>query len=111
MASVAELGSVVGVVGACEALGVARASYYRQARQRHEVLPPLPPPSPRDEGAAGECSELSGPSPAAGGPVPAPGALTTSAPPPPRVHPRALSVAEQTAVLEVLHSPRFQDAA
>jgi len=28
-----------------------------------------------------------------------------------RAHPRALSVAERTAVLDVLHAPRFQDAA
>ena len=112
MVSATELAPVVGVLGACEALGVARASYYRHLRRRHEPVAPLPSPSPRDEGAAGERSELSGPGPTADAPVPAPGALTTSAPPPPpRVHPRALSVAEQAAVLEVLHSPRFQDAA
>ncbi len=112
MVSATELAPVVGVLGACEALGVARASYYRHLRRRHEPVAPLPSPSPRDEGAAGERSELSGPGPTADAPVPAPGALTTSAPTtPPRVHPRALSADEQAAVLEVLHSPRFQDAA
>jgi putative transposase len=112
MASVAELGPVVGVVGACEALGVARASYYRHARRRHPSAAALPPPSPRDEGAAGERSELSGPGPTGVGTAPAPGVPTTSAPTTPtRVHPRALSGAARTTVLEVLHSPRFQDAA
>jgi putative transposase len=91
---------------------VARATFYRQERRRHAPVAPLLPPSPRDEGAAGERSELGDPGPAAGGTVPAAGALTTSAPtPPPRNHPRALSTAERTAVLQTLHSPRFQDTA
>ena len=112
MASVAEVAPVVGVLGACEALGVARASYYRHARRRHEPVAPLSPPSPRNEGAAGERSELTGPGPTSEGTAPAPAAAVTSAvPPPTRGHPRALSVTEQAAVLEVLHSPRFQDAA
>jgi len=112
MTSVAELEPVVGVLGACEALGVARASYYRHVRRRHELVAPLPAPSPRNEGAAGERSELNGPGPTADGIVPAADALTTSAPTTPtRVHPRALSADEQAAVLTVLHSPRFQDAA
>jgi putative transposase len=112
MASATELAPVVGVLGACEALGVARASYYRHLRHRHEPSAPLSSPSPRDEGAAGERSELSGPGPTADAPVPEPGALMTSAPTTPtRVHPRALSADEQAAVLEVLHSARFQDAA
>ena len=41
--------------------------------------------------------------PAASGPAPAPAVR--------RRQPRALSAAEQAAVLEVLHSPRFVDAA
>ena len=96
MASVTELVPVVGVAEACEAVGVARASFYRQARRRRALSAPLPPPSPRHEGAAGERSELS-----------VPGAAT----PVDRAHPRALSVAERAAVLDVLHAPRFQDAA
>jgi putative transposase len=112
MASVTELVPVVGVLEACEVLGVARASYYRHTRRHDEPVAPLPSPSPRDEGAAGERSELSGPGLTGVGAAPAPDALTTSDPTTPtRVHPRALSADEQAAVLEVLHSPRFQDAA
>ena len=111
MASTTELAPVVGVTAACQALGVARASYYRHARRRHEPVAPLSPPSPRNEGAAGERSELTGPGPTPEGSAPAPDAAATSAAPPPRVHPRALSTPERTAVLDVLHSPRFQDAA
>jgi putative transposase len=96
MAGMAELAPVVGVVGACEALGVSRASYYRAVGRRRARSAPLLPPSPRNEGAAGERSELS-----------APGASVAVD----RAHPRALSVAERTAVLDVLHAPRFQDAA
>ena len=92
MASVTELVPTVGVAGACEAMGMPRASFYRQVgRSTTPVRPSL-----RNEGAAGERSELS-----------VPGASETVD----RVHPRALSVAEQAAVLDVLHSPRFQDAA
>ena len=40
MASVAELVPVVGVTGACEAVGVARASFYREARRRRARRPP-----------------------------------------------------------------------
>src|SRR4051794_28864705 len=112
MANATELGPVVGVQEACEVLGVSRASYYRHTRHRHEPVVPLPSPSPRNEGAAGERSELSGPGPTGGGTALAPDAPMTSAPTAPtRVHPRALSVAEQETVLEVLHSARFQDAA
>jgi putative transposase len=42
---------------------------------------------------------------------PEPGAFPLAPPVPARVHPRALSVAEQQAVLDVLHAPRFRDAA
>jgi putative transposase len=114
MASVTELVPVVGVLEACEVLGVARASYYRYARRRHEPEAPLPSPSPRNEGAAGERSEqiLASASSEQGVVTPPPPASTSSAPPVlPRAHPRALSVAEQQTVLDVLHSPRFQDAA
>jgi len=85
MASVTELAPTVGVAVACQAVGVGRASFYRQA--------PRPP----------------------AGPEPVPGAtgggerLTERTPPP--GHPRALSGGEQQAVLDVLHAPRFRDAA
>ena len=119
MASVAELGPLVGVTAACETLGVARASFYRQAHplaardQRTTVASDpvggpigstLPSPSLRHEGAVGERSEQI---------LPPQDADPGASPPPPsaRVHPRALSIVEQTAVLEVLHSTRFQDAA
>jgi putative transposase len=92
MASVSELAPTVGVAAACEAVGMPRASFYRQAER--SVNPVRP--SPRNEGAVGERSELS-----------IPGASVAVD----RVHPRALSVAERAAVLDVLHAPRFQDAA
>ena len=114
MAGVAEVAPVVGVVGACEALGVARATYYRHARRCHGSVAPLPSPRPRDEGAAGERSELSVPGPSSGQAVvtpPPPPAMSSGPTVLPRVHPRALSVAEQQTVLDVLHSPRFRDAA
>jgi putative transposase len=95
MASVTALVPVIGVTAACEAVGVARASFYRQPRRHGGPLADRSGPSPRHEGAAGERSELSVPGAAAAG----------------RGHPRALSVAERTAVLDVLHAPRFQDAA
>jgi putative transposase len=92
MASVAELVPVVGVTVACEAVGMPRASFYRlPVRSANPVRPSL-----RDEGAAGERSELS---------VPGASAVVD------RVHPRALSPTERAAVLDVLHAPRFQDAA
>ena len=92
MASVAELAPVVGVTVACEAVGMPRASFYRQTGRSASPLRP----SPRHEGAAGERSELS---------VPGASAVVD------RVHPRALSPTERAAVLDVLHSPRFRDAA
>lgn len=114
MASVTELAPVVGVLEACDGLGVARASYYRHARRHHEPVAPLPSPSPRHEGAAGERSEqvLASASSEQGVVTPPPPASMSGAPPVrPRVHPRALSVVERQEVLDVLHSPRFQDAA
>ena len=92
MASVTGLVPVIGVTAACAAVGMPRASFYRQAgRSANPVRP-----SPRNEGAVGERSELS-----------VPGAAAAVD----RVHPRTLSLAERTAVLDVLHAPRFQDAA
>ena len=96
MASVTEMVPVVGMTAACEAVGVARASVYREMGRRRAQSAALSPPSPRHEGAAGERSELS---------VPGASAAVD------RAHPRALSIAERTVVLDVLHSPRFQDAA
>src|SRR5918995_1030325 len=95
MASVTELVPVVGVIAACEAVGVARATFYRRERRQSGRSADLQEASLRHEGAAGERSEqiLTGPSM------------------PPRAHPRALSAAERAAVLATLHSPRFQDAA
>lgn len=77
MGAVTQLAPTVGVVAACDALGVARASFYR----RRPVLGPSALPT-------------DGP----------------SVPPPERPLPaRALSVAERSAVLAVLHEERFQD--
>ena len=69
MRAVAQVAPDVGIAPACAALGVSRATYYRQLR------PSSPPPVPR-------------PSP-----------------------PRRLSEAERQAILDVLHTPRFVDAA
>ena len=96
MASATELVPVVGVTAACEAVGAARASFYRHTQHHDGPLADRPGPSPRHEGAAGERSELRVPgAPAAGD----------------RGHPRAPSPTERAAVLDVLHAPRFQDAA
>jgi putative transposase len=95
MASVTDLAPVIGVAVACEAVGLARASFYRQARRHDEPQADRSGPSPRHEGAAGERSELNDR-----------GASAAD-----RVHPRALSQTERAAVLDVLHAPRFQDAA
>jgi len=72
-AAVAELAPRLGVRAACDALGIAQASYYR----RHRTRPPPARPAPithRD-----------------------------------RPHPRALSAAEQQAILDELHSARFAE--
>jgi putative transposase len=99
MASVSELVPVVGVAAACEAVGVPRASFYRQT-ERSIGAADLMPPSLRNEGAAGERSEQLLIQRRSEGPIGEP-----------RVHPRALSPAEQQAVRDVLHSERFRDAA
>jgi putative transposase len=116
MTSVTELVPVVGVTAACEVLGVARASFYRHERRRvpqgtvavgtesEAVGEVVPGASLRHEGAAGERSELIVPDVVTAQGVEVP-------PPTSRSHPRALSVAEQQAVRDVLHSDRFQDAA
>jgi putative transposase len=112
MAGVTELVPVVGVAAGCEAVGVARATFYRHTPRHVGPLADRPAPSPRHEGAAGERSEQIPPAPSM--------AVAVGEPPPPpsspsmglaRVHPRALSATEQAAVLDVLHSVRFQDAA
>jgi putative transposase len=127
MASVAELVPVVGVSAACEAIGVARASFYRQARTRvprgnpvvgvaepggERSTSALPAPSLRHEGAVGERGEQIVPHQATdqslGEPPPATNRTGTVLA---HSHPRALSAAEQQAVRDVLHSDRFQDAA
>ncbi|HSH81122.1 MAG TPA: IS3 family transposase [Herpetosiphonaceae bacterium] len=88
-------------------MGVARASFYRQARPSGAAVesgssaaPPAVLPQP--EHVAGDGLERAVGNAAT--PVLEPAA-------PIRRHPRALSATEQQAVLAVLHSPRFQDAA
>jgi putative transposase len=114
MASVAELVPVVGVAAGCEAIGVARATFYRHTPRHGGPVTDRSAPSPRHEGAAGERSEQILPGPSmdqdVGEPSP-PLSPSHARSVLPRVHPRALSAAEQAAVLEVLHSTRFQDAA
>lgn len=73
--AVIELTPRLGVRGACEAVGVSRAGYYR--RHRQSPLPARPEPVAHRQ----------------------------------RRQPRALSAAEQQAILEVLHSDRFADLA
>jgi putative transposase len=85
MDAAATLVPVVGVRGACRALGVARATFYRH-RRRPAASPVRPPRPETPAGPAG---------PAA----------------PRRAAPRALSPTERRTVLEALHAPRFVDAA
>jgi putative transposase len=107
MASVTELVPMVGVTVACAAIGVARASFYREVRRQVGWSAGRPGASLRHEGAAGERSEQIVPPRVTDQGVEAP----PPTPPMSRSHPRALSAAEQEAVLAVLHAPRFQDAA
>lgn len=74
-AAITELAPQLGVRGACDAVGIAQASYYR----RHRQSPPPPRPEPIPHRA--------------------------------RHQPRALSSAEQQAILDQLHSDRFADLA
>jgi putative transposase len=85
--AVTELVGLVGVKTACESVGVPRASYYR-AR-----------PGEPDQGVSEAGSEVL---PEHNQPVPQRR---------PQQQPRALTGAERAAVLEVLHSKRFADAA
>ena len=73
--AVMELAPQLGVRDACEAVGVAQASYYR--RHRQSPAPARPAPVPHRQ----------------------------------RRQPRALTAAEQRAILDVLHSDRFVDLA
>jgi putative transposase len=108
MASAVDLALLVGVTGACRTLGVGRASFYRSqqhqpiAAQRGAGVPSVAPTEAAE--AVGSLALL---------PDREPGPAILAAAPraPGRVHPRALSVAEQQAVLELLHAPRFRDTA
>ncbi len=71
----AELAPSLGVRAACDAVGLAQASYYRRHRTRPAAAQPASTPH-RD-----------------------------------RAQPRALSAAEQQAILDELHSARFADLA
>ena len=81
MNAVTELAPVVGVKAACDSLGVARASFYRQ----RSVL------GPNLEGASASADPATQPATARSTPA------------------RALSPAERQAVLDCLHEERFQD--
>jgi putative transposase len=84
MDAAATLVPVVGVRGACQALGVARATFYRH--RRRAAPPGRPPRGPETPGgAAGPAARR-------------------------RPAPRALSAGERQAVLDTLHSPRFCDS-
>jgi putative transposase len=89
MEAITSLAPTVGVHAACLAVGVPRATFYRQHALKRVT---------RVEG-------LLAPEVAA---APAGAAATRTATP---VHPRALSIDERQAVLAVLHSERFYDAA
>ena len=92
--AVGDLVSLVGTKAACEAVGLPRASYYRaRPAARH----PAPEPS-----ELAELAELAEPSSVA----PSRGRERR-----PQQQPRALTDDERAAVLEVLHSERFVDAA
>jgi putative transposase len=111
MTGAAELAPPVGVTAACRAVGVGRASFYRPARQSvaaaERAASPAPPSAlPPREDAVGRPDEL-----AVADVVPVAPDRSAPASAPARAHPRALGAAERQAVLEVLHSPRFRDAA
>lgn len=92
MTSVTELVPVIGARAACQAVGLARASFYRQ-RPGQPVAPP--------EGADVVSSRSDQ--------VVVVAASEGEPPVPARIHPRSLSPAEQEPLLEVLHSERFRD--
>ncbi len=98
MASVTELVPLVGVSAACRTVGVGRASFYRQAPASVAAVERGSPPAPPAEHpVALAATNAATPGPKTAAPI--------------HVHPRALSMAEQQAVLAVLHAPRFRDAA
>jgi putative transposase len=111
MASTRELVPLVGVTAACQALGVGRASFYRGGRsqpaaaERWGAAAPVAAPT-GDGGLIGRSAVLTNADAATAAPMAAASALALAA-----VHPRALRAAEQQAVLDLLHSPRFRDAA
>ena len=81
MEATTTLAQTVGTAPACRALGVARATLYRRRRPRSALSIPFSVPVAAGRGAAG----------------------TTS--------PRSLAPGERQTVLELLHTPRFVDAA
>ena len=82
MEAAATLAHTVGVQQACAALGVSRATFYREQSPR----PPVRPEPGRSTEPVDPASDL-----------------------PRRSHPRALDGAERQAVLDTLHTPRFCD--
>lgn len=97
MAAAAVLAPAVGVVAACEALGVPRAEFYRQRDASVSVAA-----SPSETAPAAVADPTSDAAPVV---VAEPSAVSAAV----RRHPRALSPDEQQTVLGVLHSARFQD--
>lgn len=117
-AGVDDLAPIVGVAAACQALSVARATYYR-----HRTPPTAPSPCqeavPGMDRATGlpdggDAAPGGAPSTAVRSTVPAPpaaaggaGTLTQKTAP----HPRALGAAERAQVRAILNSDRFADCA
>jgi len=107
MASAMECLPHIGVTSACQTVGVGRASFYRHARPQPGAPEWGEPRAPRGRvprGDAGTGGALAAAARAMMGPAAAPRS-------PARLHPRALSGAEQQAVLDLLHAPRFRDTA
>lgn len=90
---VADLAALLGVVAACQVLGLPRATYYR-----HRPSTTSGDARPETMADATDCA-----------PVPAPAAPL--APPAVSCHPRALSPQERTTVRDILNSERFADCA
>jgi putative transposase len=96
---VADLAPLLGVVAACQAVGLPRSTYYRRRR-----------PTTRSDALPEALSDASvcPPLPAPPAPVQLPAApLSARAP----CHPRALSEDERAQVRTVLNSERFADCA
>lgn len=111
MDAVTNLSPTVGTVAACQALGVARASWYR-----HRPLPKATdsPTSFMGPLTSEPCTgqvPIEDATPSSTAPVqhelPAPPEHVASA----RTSPRALSMAERQSILDALHSDRFLDQA